>query len=60
MNWQATELVQYEQAEPGMQYQYAAQQQGVPSNWQQLTPVSSAQAQQLAMPSNAYSVSCCK
>jgi len=52
---QATELVQYEQAQPA-QMQYASQQ-GVPQNWQQLRPISAANAQQLAEPSNAFSVS---
>jgi hypothetical protein len=52
---QATELVQYEQVQQGQQYEQVNQ--GVPSNWQQLTPISSAQAQQLAEPSTAFSVS---
>eukprot|EP00001_Collodictyon_triciliatum_P117597 20621_2 len=50
----ATELVQYEQVEPEqMQYQ---SEQGVPQNWQQLRPISSADAQQLAQPSQAFSL----
>ena len=53
--FQATDLVQYEQVEPEqMQYQ---SEQGVPQNWQQLRPISSADAQQLAQPSQAFSVS---
>jgi len=60
VNWQASELVQYEQYQPEQQVEYASQEQGVPANWQQLTPVSAGQAQQLAgvEPSTAFSVSC--
>lgn len=56
---QVTELVQYEEVQPsaGQQVEYVSQQQGVPQNWQQLSPISTGQAQQLAEGSNAFSVS---
>jgi hypothetical protein len=54
--FQATELVQYEQVVEPEQMQYQSEQ-GVPQNWQQLRPISSADAQQLAQPSQAFSVS---
>ena len=52
---QATELVQYEQVLPEQEVQYAAEK-STPGSWQQLRPISSAQAQQLAEPSNAFSL----
>jgi len=51
----ATELVEYEEVQPGQQIQYASQQ-GVPQNWQQLSPISQGAAQQLAEGSNAFSL----